>query len=98
VVSNINPFQYVLNRHIIGGTYNKWISILQEIDLDFTSVKSKKSLVFVELISDFPRLDEDVIDVDLFADRHILLVSSSDPWYGDIVLYLQTLKFPQHLS
>jgi hypothetical protein len=22
----------------------------------------------------------------------------SNPWYGDIVVYLQTLKFPQHLS
>jgi hypothetical protein len=43
-------------------------------------------------------LDEDVIHVDSFVDEHIFLVSSSDPWYGDIVLYLQTLKFPQHLS
>jgi hypothetical protein len=98
VVVDVNPFQYVLTRHIIGGKYNKWIVILQEFDLDFASAKSKKSLVFAELISDFPRLDEDVIHVDSFADEHIFLVSSSDPWYGDIVLYLQTLKFPQHLS
>jgi hypothetical protein len=98
VVVDVNPFQYVLTRRIIGGKYNKWIVILQEFDLDFASVKSKKSLVFAELISDFPRLDEDVIHVDSFADEHIFLVSSSDPWYGDIVLYLQTLKFPQHLS
>jgi hypothetical protein len=98
VVANVNPFQYVLTRRIIGGKYNKWIVILQEFDLDFASAKSKKSLVFAELISDFPRLDEDVIHVDSFADEHIFLVSSSDPWYGDIVLYLQTLKFTQHLS
>jgi len=83
---------------IIGGKYNKWIVILQEFDLDFFSAKSKKSLVFTELISDFPRLDEDVIHVDSFADKQIFLVSSSDPWYGDIILYLQTLKFPQNLS
>jgi hypothetical protein len=98
VVADVNPFQYVLTRRIIGGKYNKWIVILQEFDLDFASAKSKKSLVFAELISDFPRLDEDVIHVDSFADEHIFLVSSSDPWYGDIVLYLQTLKFTQHLS
>jgi hypothetical protein len=98
VVVDVNPFQYVLTRRIIGGKYNKWIVILQEFDLDFASAKSKKSLVFAELISDFPRLDEDVIHVDSFADEHIFLVSSSDPWYGDIVLYLQTLKFAQHLS
>jgi hypothetical protein len=88
----------VHTRRIIGGKYNKWIVILQEFDLDFISAKSKKSLVFAELISDFPCLDEDVIHVDSFVDEHIFLVSSSDPWYGDIVLYLQTLKFPQHLS
>jgi hypothetical protein len=98
VVVDVNPFQYVLTRCIIGGKYNKWIFILQEFDLDFASAKSNKSLVFAELISDFPRLDEDVIHVDSFADEHIFLVSSSDPWYGDIFLYLQTLKFTQHLS
>jgi hypothetical protein len=98
VVADINPFQYVLTRCIIGGRYNKWIFILQEFDLDFASTKSKKSLVFVELISDFPRLDEDVIHVDSFVDEHIFLVFPFDPWYGDIVLYLQTLKFSQHLS
>ena len=43
VVVNVNPFQYVLTRCIIGGKYNKWIFILQEFDLDFTSTKSKKN-------------------------------------------------------
>jgi hypothetical protein len=80
------------------GKYNKWIVILQEFDLDFASAKSKKSLVFAELISEFPRLDEDVIHVDSFVEEHIFLVSSSNPWYGYIFVYLQTLKFPQHLS
>jgi hypothetical protein len=97
-IADVNPFQYVLTRRIIGGKYNKWIAILQEFDLDFASTKSKKSQVFAELITDFPRLYEDVIHVDSFIDEHTFLVSSSDPWYGDIVLYLQTLKFAQHLS
>jgi hypothetical protein len=79
VVTDVNPFQYVLTRRIIGGKYNKWIVILQEFDLDFASAKSKKSLVFTELIFNFPQLDEDVIHVDLFADEHIFLVSSFDP-------------------
>lgn len=98
VVIDVNPFQYVLTRQIIGGKYNKWIVVLQEFDLDFASDKYKKSLVFAELIYDFSRLDEDVIHVDSFADEHIFLVSSSDPWYGDIVVHIQTLKFAQHLS
>ena len=46
VVAAINPFQYILTRHIIWGKYNKWIVILQEFDFDFASTKSKKSLVF----------------------------------------------------
>jgi hypothetical protein len=54
VVADVNPFQYVPTKHIIGGKYDKWIVILQEFDLDFAFAKSKKSLVFVELISDFP--------------------------------------------
>jgi hypothetical protein len=29
VVSNVNPFQYILTKHIIGGKYNEWIVILQ---------------------------------------------------------------------
>ena len=51
VVANVNPFQYVLSRRIVGGKFNKWIVILQEFDLDFQSAKFKKSLVFVDLIA-----------------------------------------------
>jgi hypothetical protein len=54
VVADVNPFQYILTRHIIGRKYNKWIVIFQEFDLDFASAKSKKSLFFAELIFDFP--------------------------------------------
>jgi hypothetical protein len=79
VVADVNLFQYVLTRRIIQRKYNRWIVILQEFDLDFASGKSKKSVVFANLISDFPRLDEDVIHVDLFADEHVFLVSSSNP-------------------
>ena len=39
---------------MIEGKYNKWIVILQEFDLKFVSTKSKKYLIFAELISDFP--------------------------------------------
>jgi hypothetical protein len=39
MVPDVNPFQYVLTRHIVGGKYNKWIVILPEFDLDFASDK-----------------------------------------------------------
>ena len=83
---------------MIEGKYNKWIVILQEFDLEFVSEKSKKSLIFVELISDFPNEAEELVCEDTFVDEHMLLISMLDPWYGDIIIYLQTLKTPTHLS
>ena len=83
---------------MIGGKYNKRIVILQEFDLEFVSAKSNKSLIFVELISDFPSEAEELVCEDTFFDEHIFLISTLDPWYGDIIIYLQTLKTPTHLS
>ena len=93
-----NPFQYVLSRRIVGGKFNKWIVILQEFDLDFQSAKSKKSLVFAELIAEFPTEEDVAVEDDSFPDEHIFLISTSDPWYGDILIYLQTLKYPAAYS
>ena len=83
---------------MIGGKYNKWIFILQEFGLKFVSAKSKKSLIFVELISDFLSEEEEETCEDMFVDEHIFFISTLDPWYGDIIIYLQTLKVPTHLS
>ena len=59
--------------------------------------KLKKLLVFVELMSDLASVDEDEIHEDSFVDEYIFLISSVDPWYGDIIIYIQTLKVPPHL-
>ena len=83
---------------MIGGKYNKWIVILQEFDLEFVLAKSKKSLIFAEIISDFPNEVEELVCGDTFVDEHIFLISMLYPWYGDIIIYLQTLKTPTHLS
>ena len=83
-----------MSQHIVGGKFNKWIVIIQEFDLDFQSTKSKKSLVFAELIAEFPTEEDVVAEDDSFPDEHIFLISTSDPWYGDILIYLQTLKYP----
>ena len=58
----------------------------------------KKSLIFAELISDFPNLEEKEDYEDSFFNEHIFLISTVDPWYGDIIMFLQTLKVPTHLS
>ena len=66
------------------GKYNKWIVILQEFDLEFVLAKSKKSLIFAELISHFPSEAEEMVCEDTFINEHIFLISTLDPWYGDI--------------
>jgi len=91
--SNVNPFQYVLTWQIIGVKYNKRIIILQEFELDFVFAKSKKSLFFTQLMSEFPCEDENVIITESFPNNHIFLISYNDPWYMDILVYLQTLNF-----
>lgn len=57
------------------------------------SSKSKKYLVFVELISELP-CKEDVVSVESFPDENLFLISSQDLRYGDIIVYLQTSNFP----
>ena len=52
----------------------------------------------MELIYDFPSVEEEEVYEDTFVDEHIFLISILDPWYGDIIIYLQTLKVPTHLS
>ena len=81
-------------KALLGGEFNKWIVILQEFDLDFQSAKTKKSLVFAEIIAEFPTEEDVVVEDDSFPDEHIFLISTSDPWYGDILIYLQNLKYP----
>ena len=98
VVADVNPFHYVLSRWIVGGKFNKWIVILQEFDLDFQSAKSKKYLVFAKLIAEFSVQEDVAIEEDSFLDEHIFLISTYDPWYGDILFYIQTLKYPATFS
>jgi hypothetical protein len=98
VIVVVNPFQYVLTRRVIGGKIGIWIVILSEFDLDFVSVKSKKSLVFAELISELSVKSGDVIPEKSPIKGDMFLIASLDPWYEDILFYLQTLKFPTFAS
>ena len=35
---------------------------------------------------------------DSFSDEFLFLISTTDPWYGDLLIYLQTQHFQPHLS
>jgi hypothetical protein len=98
VISHCNPMQHILTRQLLGGKYSKWIVILQEFDLEFDRATSKKSLVFAELICDFPHTATEKVAVDSLPDESLFLISTDDIWYGDIIIYLQTQTFRPELS
>jgi hypothetical protein len=98
VISHCNPMQHILTLQLLGGKYSKWIVILQEFDLEFNHATSKKSLVFAELICDFPHSAMENVAVDSLPDESLFLISTDDLWYGDIIIYLQTQTFRPSLS
>jgi hypothetical protein len=61
-------------------------------------VKSKKSLVFTELISELSVESGDVVPEESPIRGDMFLITSSDPWYRDILIYLQNLKCPTSAS
>ena len=76
----MNPFQYMLTRRVIGGKISRWMVILQEFDLEFISAKSKKSLVFAELISEILVESGDVVPEESPIRGDMFLIASSEPW------------------
>jgi hypothetical protein len=52
----------------------------------------------VKLISDTLHNDEDTEPNDSLPNESMFLISMSDPWYGDILLYLQTQHFHPSIS
>ena len=98
IVADANPMYHILTRKVLRGKYSRWIVVLQEFDLEFGKSKSKKSLVFAELICDLPRTDQEEKHIEPFSDETIFLISTSDPWYGDILSYLQNQRFRPELS
>ena len=61
-----------------------------EFELEFERAKSKKSLVFSELIWDLPCYETENVVEDSLPDESLFLISSNDLWYDDIIIYLQT--------
>jgi hypothetical protein len=98
VISNYNPMKHILTCQLLGGEYSKWIVILQEFDLEFERAKSKKSLVFVELICDLPCSNMKNVAEDSLPDESLFMISSDGLWYGDIIIYLHTQNFWPDLS
>ena len=90
VISNYNPMMYILTKQFLEGKYSKCIVILQEFDLEFEKSKSKTSLIFAEIMCDFPRTDTETVAEQPIADESLFLI--------DIIVYLQTQSFQPELS
>ena len=56
------------------------------------------SLVFAELMCDLPRATIETEPIESLPDESLFLIRSTNPWYGDLILYLQTQKFHPDMS
>ena len=93
VIFDTNLMKYILSRQILGGWYSKWVVILSKFDLIFSTPKKKKSLVFVELMAGLLWVSQPLQELESLPDDSLFLIDSSNPWYGDILVYLQTQQF-----
>lgn len=59
----------------------------------FTYAKSKKLLVFIEFICSFPSASLLIGTNEQLPNETLFLITTLDPWYGDIIIYLQTSTF-----
>ena len=70
---------YILTLKFLGGKYSKWIFILQEFYFNFTTVKSKNSLVFSDLICSLPSDSAPSGSEERIPDDTLFLISTLDP-------------------
>ena len=89
---------YLLSCCLLQGRAAKWVVILQEFDLEFVSPKSTKALALATLMTNLPPLTASSPPKDDLPDDFLFVISTDDPWYGDILLYLRMQKFPVHFN
>ena len=66
--------------------------------MEFNKSKSKKSLVLAELLCDHPSVSTATTLKPSILDESLFLNGSSDPWYGDYIIYLQNHIFQPNTS
>ena len=98
ILAGQNPMYYILTHQVLEGKYSLWIVILQEFDLEFAKATSKKSLVFADLMCDLPYASMKFEPSDSFPDEFPFLIGTTNPWYVDFLIYLQTQRFHPTLS
>lgn len=61
--------------------------------MEFIKSKSKKSLVLAELLCDLSSDSTATTSEPSIPDESLFMIGSSNPWYGDFIIYLQTHTF-----
>ena len=97
-MADSNPMRYLLSHRLLQGHAAKWVVVLQEFDLEFVSPKNTKVVAFVVLITDLAPLNTSPPPKDDLPDDFLFVISTEDPWYGGILLYLRTQNFATHLN
>ena len=90
--------RYLLSCRLLQGRAAKWVVILQEFELDFGSPKRTKVLTLATLMTDLPPLTTSSPPRDDLLNDFIFVISTDDPWYGYILLYLRTQNFTAHFN
>ena len=98
IVAEMNPKRHIFSCRIIEGKYSKWIVILQEFDLKFINAKANKYLTFAKLVYELPSNKNETIEENSWADEHLFLIATTDPWYGTLIIYLQTQRIDAQFS
>ena len=66
--------------------------------MEFVKCKSNKSLVLAKPLCDLPYDSNPTTSEPSIPDESLFLIESSDPWYGDFIIYLQTQTFRPNTS
>ena len=94
-VVNINDFMEGWDRNKVTNGIGKMNKMWSFCGLTTTS---KKSLFLVELMCDLPYALTEIEPNDSFSDEFLFLISTKDPWYGYLIIYLQTQRFQLDIS
>ena len=89
-MADSNPMHYLFIHLLVQGHVAKWIVILQEYDLEFVTPKRTKALALASLMADFPPSSTSPPITINIPNEYLFIISTEDPWYGGILLYLCT--------
>ena len=77
IIADSNPMYHILTKQVLGGKYSHWIISLQKFDLEFLKDKSKKSLVFVELMCGFLCANIEFENLYSLPDKYLFFISTT---------------------